>query len=220
MKKLLTEYYPLRLDAKQLNEAVESQPGSPMIIKNVILQRANAFNRNKRRYTKDVLNREMERYGKEFIDNNRALGELDHPASDRADGQIVILKNVCLNIKRWWWDGDDVMGDIEILDSPEFPSGRIIAGLLRRGIPVGISSRGMGSVIDVDDEEGAVEVDDDFSLICFDGVSYESTQQATMNLSEGVGATNTKEKYDRVDSLIYELICNNSGACSCMFDKK
>lgn len=209
----LNEFFELKLTPEQLNEATSVQ-GGPMIIKNVLLQRANAFNRNKRRYPREILEREMDKYTETMIKSNRALGELDH-----SDSNIVNLKNVCLNIKEAWWDGDDVRSNIEILDGPEFPAGRILAGLLRRKIPVGISSRGMGSVEEIDDE-GHVEVQEDFSLLTYDAVSFESTQGAMMNpITEGLKSVSIN-KYQKLDEIIHDLICNNSSACSCMFEKK
>jgi hypothetical protein len=123
----------------------------------------------------------------------------------------VNLKNVSHNIKKIYWKGDDVCGDIEILDGDEFPAGRIAAGLLRRGIPVGISSRGMGSV--QESHDGTVTVNDDFNLLTFDLVSFESTQGANLSLREGYEAS--KESYTSIDRIVRDLICNNTGVCHC-----
>jgi hypothetical protein len=141
-----------------------------------------------------------------MVKTNRALGELDH-----SDSNVVNLKNVSHNIKKIYWKGDDVCGDIEILDGDEFPAGRIAAGLLRRGIPVGISSRGMGSVHESHD--GTVTVNDDFNLLTFDLVSFESTQGANLNLREGYEAA--KASYNNIDRIVKDLICNNTGVCHC-----
>jgi len=207
MADLLLEYYQLVLDKQQLNEAVNTASGSPMIIRGAVIQRANAKNRNGRVYPMDILRREIDRYTDDLVNHNRALGELDH-ASDN----VVNLKNVSHNIKKIYWDGDDVKADIEILDGPEFPSGRIAAGLLRRKIPLGISSRGMGSVDEARD--GSVTVNDDFNLLTFDLVSFESTQGANFSLNEGV-STAPVYKQSRLDSIIRDLICNNAGYCPC-----
>lgn len=207
---ILTEYYPLVLTTQQLTEAADNV-GGPLIIRKVLLQRADAKNRNGRIYPKAVLGREVERYNESFVMNNRALGELDHSSETQ-----VNLKNVSHNIKKVWWEGNDVYGDVEILDGPEFPAGRIAAGLLRRKIPVGISSRGMGSVEQVD--ESTSMVNDDFALACFDLVSFESTIGSNFRLNEGVESKNIEE-YNALDNIIHEIICNNSNACSCMFKK-
>jgi hypothetical protein len=209
---LLKEFFPLVLTSQQLSESYSPDNGGAMIIKGVLLQKANAKNRNGRIYPKDILKREIDKYNTSFVMNNRALGELDH-----FDTSTVNLKNVSHNIKKIWWDNDDVRGDVEILDGPEFPSGRIAAGLLRRGIPVGISSRALGSTEQID--ENTVKVNDDLALSCFDLVSYESTINANMSLNEGYNQNNIN-KYKNLDDIIHEIICNNSNVCSCMFDKK
>ena len=200
---VLTEYHQIQLP-NQLLEAYE--PGKPMMITGVIIQRSNAKNRNGRVYPSDVLRREIDKYNDTMVKSNRALGELDH-----SDSNVVNLKNVSHNIKKIYWKGDDVMGDIEILDGDEFPAGRIAAGLLRRGIPVGISSRGMGSVHESHD--GTVTVNDDFNLLTFDLVSFESTQGANLNLREGYEAT--MASYTNIDRIVRDLICNNTGVCHC-----
>ena len=199
----LSEYYQINLP-NQLLEAYE--PGKPMIIPGVVIQRSNVKNRNGRVYPADVLRREIDKYNDTMVKTNRALGELDH-----SDSNVVNLKNVSHNIKKIYWKGDDVCGDIEILDGDEFPAGRIAAGLLRRGIPVGISSRGMGSVHEGND--GTVTVNDDFNLLTFDLVSFESTQGANLSLKE-VYETN-KVSYNNIDRIVKDLICNNTGVCHC-----
>jgi len=200
---VLTEYHQIQLP-NPLLEAYE--PGKPMIITGVVIQRSNAKNRNGRVYPEGVLRREIDKYNDTMVKTNRALGELDH-----SDSNVVNLKNVSHNIKKIYWKGDDVCGDIEILDGDEFPAGRIAAGLLRRGIPVGISSRGMGSVHEGND--GTVTVNDDFNLLTFDLVSFESTQGANLSLKEGYEAV--KASYSNIDRIVKDLICNNTGVCHC-----
>lgn len=202
----LFEYYPIKLN-ESLLESANMTPNSPMLLKGVIIQRANAKNRNGRVYPEDVLRREIDRYIETFVNHNRALGELDHSQEN-----VVNLKNVSHKINKIYWDGDDVMGDVEILNDPEFPAGRIAAGLLKRKIPVGISSRGMGSV--TEGRDGLVTVNDDFNLLTFDLVSFESTQGSNMMLQEGVKMLE-ENKYRNIDSIIRELICNNAGYCPC-----
>jgi hypothetical protein len=200
---VLTEYYKLDVNPIKLTEAYK--PGEKMIIKNVVIQRANAKNRNGRVYPEGVLRKEIEEYNNTMVKQNRALGELDH-----SDSNVVNLKNVSHNIISIYWNGDDVMGDIEILDGDEFPAGRIAAGLLRRGIPVGISSRGMGSV--QEGHDGIVTVNDDFKLLTFDLVSFESTQGANLSLKEGY---EIGQSFQNIDSIIKDLICSNTGVCHC-----
>jgi hypothetical protein len=134
-----------------------------------ILQRAVAENQNGRIYPKEILMREAKKY-EVLIKERRALGELDHP-----DSGIINLKNVSHNVKEIHWEGDDLCGTVEILPTP---SGNILKELLRAGILLGISSRGMGSVVNIG--EGKVKVADDFELIGWDFVSNPSTHGAFM----------------------------------------
>ena len=103
-----------------------------------VIQRADAKNQNGRVYPKTILEREVEKYIQGPVAENRALGELDHPES-----MVINLKNVSHNIKKLWWNGDDLMGKVEVLPTP---SGNILKELFLNKITVGISSRGMGSV--------------------------------------------------------------------------
>ncbi len=208
--KLIKEYFNIELTPQQLNEAMDVTSNAPMLIKKVLLQRKDTKNRNGRIYPGDILEREISEYDDNFVKPNRALGELDHSQNQQVD-----LKNVSHIIKNIYWEGDCCYGDIEILDGPEFPAGRIAAGLLRRKIPVGISSRGLGSVTEL--EEGIL-VNDDFKLITFDLVSFESTHGSNFSLNESRQIIN--DKYTKIDDIIHGLICNNSSACSCMFTKK
>ena len=206
MSNILTEYFPLVLTPQQLNEAMDAiTSGGPMMLKKVLLQKANTENRNRRIYPRAVLEREINKYNDNMVKTRRALGELDHTES-----MTVNLKNASHIITEMWWDGDEVYGNIEILDGEEFPAGRIAAGLLKRKIPVGISSRALGSVVE---SNGVSMVNDDLALSCFDLVSYESTIGSTLNLNEG--ATIRDTKYDRFDSIVYDIICSTSGYCPC-----
>lgn len=207
MSNILKEYYPLVLTTQQLNEAMDVTSGAPMVIKKILLQKANTENRNRRIYPRNVLEREINKYNSDMVKTRRALGELDH-----TENMTVNLKNASHIITEMWWEGDEVYGNIEILDGEEFPAGRIAAGLLRRKIPVGISSRALGSVTEAN---GVSMVNDDLALGCFDLVSYESTIGSTLNLNEG--AVVKSNKYDKLDQIIYDIICNNSGACACKF---
>ena len=134
-----------------------------------ILQRASAENQNGRVYPKNILEREINKY-QQLIKERRALGELDHP-----DSSVINLKNVSHNIKEVHWEGDDVVGTVEILPTP---SGNILKELLRAGILLGISSRGMGSTKPM--EGNKLLVGEDFELIGWDFVSNPSTHGAFM----------------------------------------
>ena len=137
-----------------------------------IIQAADQKNGNGRIYPESVLRREVENY-KKIINENRALGELDHP-----EESVVNLRNVSHMVTDCWWDGNKVMGKIRALDTP---SGNILKSLAQSGVSLGISSRGMGSVHEAN---GNTIVEDDFQLICFDIVSEPSTTNAYLNLSE------------------------------------
>jgi hypothetical protein len=150
--------------------------------------------------------RECARYQIEYIDQHRALGELDHPESS-----VVNLNNVSHNILKIWWEGNDLKGAVQILDTP---SGKILKELFKAGITLGISSRGLGSVKELR-SEGTVEVQEDFELICWDFVSNPSTQGAFMRPSqmhESVDKTNTSNKYNKVNSIITSILCDD-GKC-------
>ena len=134
-----------------------------------VLQRSGAENQNGRVYPKEVLEREINKY-QTLIKERRALGELDHP-----DSSVINLKNVSHNIREVHWEGNDVVGTVEILPTP---SGNILKELLRAGILLGISSRGMGSTKPM--EGNKLLVGEDFELIGWDFVSNPSTHGAFM----------------------------------------
>jgi hypothetical protein len=188
---LLCEYTELQYNKELLTEALDGN--KPLILRNVVLQRANAKNQNGRVYPKEILMREASVYKQNFVTQRRALGELDHPESP-----IVNLKNVCCNIVELWTEGDDVRGNIEILTTP---TGNIVRELIRNNIKLGVSSRGMGSVKQM--SESTVEVQEDFALICFDIVSNPSTIGAfiTENVMHQVAAP-----YDTINKLVHDFL--------------
>jgi hypothetical protein len=121
-------------------------------IKGVFLQ-ANIKNRNGRVYPREIMVREVNRYTKEFINKNRAFGELGHP-----DGPTVNLERVCHMVKSLTADGDNFIGEAKIMDTPY---GKIVKGLIDEGAQLGVSSRGMGSIVS---RNGINFVKDDFYL--------------------------------------------------------
>ena len=161
MSKLLIE--------TRLFEGKVNEDDSGRTIVKGILQRAGAENQNGRIYPKEILEREAQKY-ETLIKERRALGELDHP-----DSSVINLKNVSHNIREIHWDGEDLVGTVEILPTP---SGNILKELLKAGILLGISSRGMGSVEPL--SGGKVQVGEDFELIGWDFVSNPSTHGAFM----------------------------------------
>ncbi|ASF00585.1 putative prohead protease [uncultured virus] len=204
---LLQEYRPFKVNKTLAEQAIKKN--KPLIVSGV-LQRAEAKNQNGRIYPRDILEREIKSYMEGPVAENRAMGELDHPESS-----VINLQNVSHNIKKCWWDGDDVMGDVEILNTP---AGNILKALFAAGITVGISSRGMGSV-EENLSEGTVEVQDDFELLCWDFVSTPSTHGAfMMPKSSGLheGKIQIPEyKYTNINNIIRDIICDNTGMCKC-----
>jgi hypothetical protein len=121
-------------------------------IRGVFLQ-SDIQNRNGRVYPREILVREVNRYNKEFINKNRAFGELGHP-----DGPTVNLERVSHMVKKLYPDGKDFIGEAKIMDTPY---GKIVKGLIDEGAQLGVSSRGMGSLIQ---RNGVNYVKDDFYL--------------------------------------------------------
>ena len=161
-----------------------------------VMQRAKAQNQNGRVYKKEILEREAKKYMQEFVDNGNAFGELDNPESP-----VVSLKNASHIVKELWWDGDDLMGKVELLNTP---AGNIVKEIIRAGHTIGISSRGTGSVQQTN--EGTLEVQPDFELVCWDFVSNPSTHGAFMNpiaLQEGKVKVS---KFAKVDNIINDIL--------------
>ena len=121
-------------------------------IKGVFLQ-SNIKNRNGRIYPKEILVKEVTRYNKEFVNKKRAFGELGHP-----DGPTVNLERVSHMITKLYPDGDNFIGEAKIMNTPY---GKIVKGLIDEGAQLGVSSRGMGSLIN---RGGRNYVKDDFYL--------------------------------------------------------
>jgi len=213
MKQLLID--TILFDVKP-SQIYESASNNGRVIVKGTLQRAKAKNQNGRIYPKPILMREVKKYEETNIREKRALGELDHP-----DSSVVNLKNVSHNVLEVAWQGDDVVGAVEILPTP---SGNILKQLLGAGIRLGISSRGLGSVKEIN--ESTVEVQDDFELIGWDFVSNPSTQGAFMFpvheglVTEGINI-NTISKIDpkiqRINNNITNIICEIGNVCECIF---
>ena len=121
-------------------------------IRGVFLQ-SDIKNRNGRVYPREILVREVNRYNKEFVQKNRAFGELGHP-----DGPTVNLERVSHMVKSLTADGSNFIGEAKIMDTPY---GKIVKGLIDEGAKLGVSSRGMGSLIQ---RNGVNYVKDDFYL--------------------------------------------------------
>jgi hypothetical protein len=196
MKQILIETQLFAGKSAMLTE--ERSENGNLLVKG-ILATAEVKNGNGRYYSRELWEREINKY-MENVNTNRALGELDHP-----DSSIINLKNVSHNIKQIWWDGDNVMGVIELLPTP---SGNILTSLFQNSIPVGVSSRGMGSLKQMGE---LMEVQDDFELLCWDFVSTPSNPGSYMGkLNEG--KTGNDNKHAKVNSIITDILCSN-GTC-------
>jgi len=147
-----------------------------------VLQKYNTPNRNGRTYPEKILKREAENY-KKMIQKGTALSELNHPESS-----LIDLDRVSHSITEVWWEGNVLMGKIKLLTSPGYhergicsTKGDLAANYLRQGVTLGISSRGVGSLKKIGEQN---EVQDDFELICFDLVSSPSTPGAYLFLNK------------------------------------
>ena len=202
MKQLIVDYIPFEITPQQITESMSTNDGK-FVVKGV-LQRAEAQNQNGRVYPKDLLTREAKKYTENFIQQKRALGELDHP-----DSSVVNLQNASHNVMEMHFNGNDLVGTVEVLGTP---SGNILKELFKSGIKLGISSRGLGSVESIG-ENGAQEVQPDFELIAFDFVSNPSTHGAFLHpMNESVDKTQQYEQrpdcgiWCKTEQLIHDII--------------
>ncbi len=190
MSQLLVDVTPF----KPIIKESKSRPGVFEV--EGVMQRAGAQNQNGRVYEKKILMREVKKYMDEFVNNGNAFGELDHPESP-----VVSLKNASHIVKDLYWNGNDLMGKVELLNTP---AGNIVKEIIKAGHTIGISSRGTGSVQQTN--EGHLEVQPDFELVCWDFVSNPSTHGAFMNpvsLNESKKIIN---KYNKVHSIINDIL--------------
>lgn len=173
-----------------LTENFEVKPNEPVYI-NCILQKWGVENKNGRVYPKEVLLPQVEEY-KKMVDDNSAVSEADHP-----DSSIISLNNISHKITKMWWGTGDkeniLFGTIKLIITPGFVKMGIVSVIgdkivlyLQNGIKIGISSRGVGTLKEVD---GQNLVQDDFELIGFDLVVTPSTPGA--NLFPGVNNLET-----------------------------
>lgn len=198
-KQLLVDYIPFEINLQQIQESIAR---NGKLIVSGILQRANARNQNGRIYPRETLMREAKKYMDIQIKERRALGELDHP-----DSEVINLQNASHNVLEMHWEGNDLVGKIEVLGTP---SGNILKELFKAGIKLGISSRALGSVKEIQHESGeeTVEVQQDLDLISWDFVSTPSTQNAFLSpITEGARKSGrTCGKWCKVESLINDIV--------------
>ena len=149
--KLITEN--LETDVEFITEA-KADGGKNYFIEGVFMQ-GNIKNRNGRMYPMETLMKEVNRYNKEYIEPNRAYGELGHP-----QGPTINLERVSHMIKDLYQDGNNVMGKAKIMT--ETPMGKIVKNLMDEGAKLGVSSRGMGTL--KPGKDGTNMVQSDFQL--------------------------------------------------------
>ena len=122
-----------------------------------VFSTADVKNANGRKYSRDILNREMEKFVSEKVETKSAFGELSHP-----NGPDLNLDKVAILIESMEWRGNDLYGKAKVLDTP---NGKIVKALMKDG-RIGISSRGLGTV-----SESTGYVNDDFNLLTYDIVA-------------------------------------------------
>lgn len=191
-----------------VNEVKKLEPGSTMTIPSqlilyVVLQKWGVMNRNGRIYPKEILERENNNY-QQLIKERRAIGELDHPESS-----IIAGDRISHNIIETWWEGKTLMGKMEILMSPGYinygivsTKGDEVANLIRNNIMVGVSSRGVGSLREIN---GQNIVQDDFELICWDVVTSPSTPGSWMFKDAAAAKPFTESKENKKNLLIDKI---------------
>ena len=166
MAKLITEQ---NFNVKTLIVENESE-GKSLFIEGIFMQ-AETPNRNKRYYPLGILEKEVNRYVQEFVNESRALGELNHPDSPMVDPSKA--SHLITSLQK---EGNNFVGRAKILNTP---CGNIVRGLIEGGVKMGVSSRGMGSL--KERQDGINEVQEDFLLSTVDIVHDPSAPQAFVN---------------------------------------
>ena len=168
--KLITEHTD---DLRYISEDVDGE--RKLMIEGVFMQ-AEKQNRNGRVYPRDILSEAVQKYDEAQVSKGRAVGELGHP-----DSPTVNLDRVSHRITELNWDGNNVMGRAQVLETP---MGKIVRGLMEGDVQLGVSTRGMGSL---QERGGKTYVKDDFMLATVDIVQDPSAPEAFVNgIMEGV----------------------------------
>lgn len=169
--KLITEQIETGLEY-----ITEEKNGKKQVVIEGIFMQAEKKNRNGRVYPRATMEKAVNRYVTEQVSKGRAVGELNHP-----DGPAINLDKVSHRITELNWDGNNVMGKALILDTP---MGQIVKGLVDGGVQLGVSSRGMGTLVQ---KNGVNTVGEDFTLSTVDIVQDPSAPEAFVNgIMEGV----------------------------------
>jgi hypothetical protein len=205
-KQLLQEYFELcpegRCPVDVLTESEKARASSGTVYLVGVCQKAGVKNGNGRIYRHATLQREVDAYQRS-IEERRSLGELDHPESS-----VINLKNASHLVNKLYFRGNDVIGKIEVLDTP---SGNILKALVQSGVKLGISSRGLGTV---KEQNGQTMVEDDFQLICFDIVSepstpgaYLTTGASTVSVAAGPGMNESRmNRGQKINDIIKDIL--------------
>ena len=164
--KLISEY----TDSNIKNYITEDKKGNKSHVIEGVFMQADKKNRNGRVYEKKILESAVNKYVKEQVATGRAVGELNHP-----EGPTINLDKVSHKITDLRWEGNNVVGKASILNTP---MGNIVSGLLEGGVKLGVSSRGMGSLVQ---KNGASYVNGDFMLSTVDIVQDPSAPEAFVN---------------------------------------
>lgn len=169
--KLITEHLE-----DSLSYITEEKNGKKDVVIEGIFMQAESKNRNGRVYPREVMESAVNKYVTEQVSKGRAVGELNHP-----DGPTINLDKVSHRITELNWDGNNVMGKALVLDTP---MGQIVKGLVEGGVQLGVSSRGMGTLVN---RNGVNVVGKDFILATVDIVQDPSAPEAFVNgIMEGV----------------------------------
>ena len=170
--RLISEYHDSNL---QVITEKKKDGSNSYVIEGVFMQ-ADKKNRNGRVYEKSILESAVNKYVKEQVSQGRAVGELNHP-----EGPTINLDKVSHKITELKFEGSNVIGKASILNTP---MGKIVEGLLEGGVKLGVSSRGMGTLVN---KQGASHVGKDFMLSTVDIVQDPSAPEAFVNgIMEGV----------------------------------
>jgi len=169
--KLISEFNDIGFEV-----ITEEKNGKKKYIIEGVFAQAEQKNRNGRIYPKPIMEKAIDMYNEKQVSKGRAVGELNHP-----EGPTVNLDKVSHKIESLEFKGNDVMGKATVLDTP---MGRIVEGLLEGGVQLGVSTRGMGSLMQ---QNNAMVVKDDFILNAIDVVQDPSAPSAFVNgIMEGV----------------------------------
>ena len=192
----------------EVNNLSEGQQivSDPLIVY-AVMQKYGVENKNERVYPEALLRKEAENYLK-LVNDKRAMGEADHPESS-----IIAVSRISHNVIDLWWEGNVLMGKLQIIMSPGFVNQGIIscegdrvANYIRQGLKIGVSSRGVGSL---EKENGKNIVQDDYELICWDIVTSPSTPGSWIYNEEPSREQQMSESNKKIeDNLLKDSLSN------------